>query len=188
MTNDFFNEQKWKHNLMLRNIALIARLGLCASIIGFSSVVIGIMPSMSQPTPERQPDETPAQESLTNQSDISRPDGMKYTPEEFLRIIKQKIPGFYTNEDLSPELQRHGTKKDGMVRIDIPMGETATFPDGTRVEADGTVVKPSGVKTQPVMKNNRFTGRERIFKPDGTEMKPGETYIDSDGSVIRMPK
>ncbi len=171
---------------MSRSIAKITTLGLCVSIIGLSSVVIGIMPSMSQSTPKPNPDETPTQGTLTNQSKISPPIGMKYTPKEFLQIIKQKFPGFYTNGDLSPELQRHTTKKDGMLRIDIPIGETATFPDGTKVEADGSVIKPSGVKTQPVMENGIFTGRERIFKPDGTEMKPGETYIDSDGSVIKM--
>jgi len=146
---------------------------------------------MSQSTPESTSSpnfsETPAEETI-NMSDISRPEGMKYTAEEFLQILKKKFPKLFVNQEVPPELQKYMTRENGMIRIDIPRGETATFPDGTRIESDGSIVKPSGLRTRPVMENNQFTGRVRIFKPDGTELEPGEAYTDTDGSVTIMQK
>lgn len=170
---------------MSQKIRGFARLGLATSSIGLCLAVVGITPAMSQPTSDNSGDTSGESIPMT---DISRPEGMEYSPEEFLEIVKERVPSFQTYEDMPEEIKKHSTRKDGMIRVDIPRGETATFPDGTRVEADGSIIKPSGFKTQPVMDNGKFSGRIRMFKPDGVEMEPGEAFTDKDGSVHIMPK
>ncbi len=128
------------------------------------------MPSSPQPMPE--PSSRNAQSTNPER-------------EAFIRAIKQRVPGFYTFEDLSPELKARAVRKNGMIEIIIPKGEITTLPNGDRYEADGSLVKKNGVRFQPVMKDGKFQ-RHRILKPDGIEMKPGEKYTAPDGMKIEL--
>lgn len=161
----------------------------CAActMIGVTYVVGGIMPSLSQSTPDPNSGSTQS-ENLGPSSDSSNnpSKGGHMTREAFIQAIKQKVPGFYTFDDLSPELKARAVRKNGMIEIKVPKGEIVTLPNGDRFEADGTLVKKNGVRFQPVMKDGKFLQRHRIFKPDGTEMQPGEKYIAPDGMRVRM--
>jgi hypothetical protein len=111
--------------------------------------------------------------------------GKPITLEEFNKIVKQKVPGYYTIDDLSPRLKSLAVVKNGQTIISIPKGETTVLPNGDKYLPDGSLVKKNGVKFQPVVKNGKFQGN-KVFKPNGVEMKPGETYKTTDGVIIRL--
>lgn len=160
---------------MLQSIRRFTVIG-CASVVIGISIVGEIMPSLSQPSPE-------SNSGTPNSERKNKP----LNRNEFIRVIKQKFPNFYTFDDLSPDLKARASRQNGVIRVVISRGETATLPNGDRVESDGSLIKRNGVKFQPVMQNGKLL-RHRVFKPDGTELKPGENYTAPDGMSITMPK
>lgn len=173
---------------MLRNISRFAAISCAAcTVVGVTYVVGGIMPSLSQSTPERNSGNTQSETSSPSPNSANSPiEGGEDNRKAFIQAIKQRVPGFYTFDELSPELKARAVRKNGMIEIKVPKGEAVTLPNGDRFEADGSMVKKNGVKFQPVMKDGKFLQRYRIFKPDGTELKPGEKYIAPDGMSVRM--
>lgn len=155
---------------MLRSITRFTVIGCTGTLVVITCILGRIMPSLPQPTPE--PSSSDAQSAIPDR-------------EAFIRAVKQRFPGFYTFEDLSPKLKARAVRKNGIVEITIPKGEITTLPNGDRYEADGSLIKKNGVRFQPVMKDGKFQ-RNRIFKPDGTEMKPGEKYTAPDGMKIEL--
>jgi hypothetical protein len=110
----------------------------------------------------------------------------KLNRDEFIQALKEKFPGFYTFDDLSPGLKERAVRQNGVATIRFAPGETATLPNGDRVEADGSLVKQNGMRLQPVIQDGKFL-RQRVFKPDGTELNPGEKYTAPDGMSFVMP-
>lgn len=149
-----------------------------ATIVGVTACVGVAIPTLSQTRLQAN--------STTTKLDPNR--GKPASRAELIQAIKQRVPGFFTYDDLSPELKARAVRKNGSVVIKFSKGETATLPNGDRLEADGSWVKKSGVKFQPVVKDGKFSGRYRIFKPDGTEVQPGEDYTAPDGMKIRVNK
>ncbi len=110
----------------------------------------------------------------------------KLNRDEFIQAIKKKFPGFYTFDDLPPDLKARAVRGNGMATIELAPGETLTLPSGDRIEADGSLVKKNGMRFQSVRQDGKFL-RRRVFKPDGTELNPGEKYTAPDGVTIKMP-
>jgi hypothetical protein len=111
----------------------------------------------------------------------------KFDRDEFIRTIKEKNPDFYTVDDLPPDLKARAVRQgNGLVNIELKPGEALTLPNGDRFEADGSFVTKNGMRIERVIKDGKIVGG-RAFKPDGTEMKPGEKYTASDGTVFVMP-
>jgi hypothetical protein len=110
----------------------------------------------------------------------------KLTAEDVIKDLKAKIPGFYTYDDLSPELKAMAERgNNGMANLrftpeNVTPGNPVILPNGDRVESDGstmTLVKKSGMIITTVKDDSEPKGyRAKIVKPDGTEMKPGEVY------------
>ena len=110
----------------------------------------------------------------------------KLNRDEFIRALKEKFPGFYTVDDLPPDLKARAVRQNGWATIDLAPGETLTLPSGDRIEADGSLVKKNGMRFQSVRQDGKFL-RQRVFKPDGTELNPGEKYTAPDGMIFVMP-
>jgi hypothetical protein len=108
------------------------------------------------------------------------------SPEEFIKGIKERFPDFYTYDDLPPDLKARAVRQNGRATIKLAPGETMTMPSGTRVEADGSTVRKSGVRVQIVRQQDGEAVGVRVFKPDGTELKPGEKYTEQDGTIIKV--
>jgi hypothetical protein len=114
----------------------------------------------------------------------------KLTAEDVIKDLKAKFPGFYTYDDLSPELKAMADREGGMANLrftpeNVTPGKPIILPNGDRVESDGstiTMVKKSGFRFSTVKDESNPDGfRFKMVKPDGTELKPGEVYNDPDG-------
>lgn len=136
---------------------------------------------------ENKPQTPNLSESSSNpNSQLSR--SRKFTEEEKKEIfenVKRRNPSFFTFDDLSPELKSKTVNDGAMAILTIPRGERAVLPNGDIIEEDGTYIHNNGVKKTLIMESGKVVG-QRIFKPDGTEMKPGEVYTASDGMVVIM--
>jgi hypothetical protein len=58
-------------------------------------------------------------------------------------------------------------------------GKRIVLPNGIVFEADGVQVLPNGLKIVPSDTNGEIT--IKYIRPDGTEVKEGETFTGSDG-------
>ncbi|WP_404788940.1 hypothetical protein [Altericista sp. CCNU0014] len=106
-------------------------------------------------------------------------------PPEIIQKIKSRHPEIFTYDDLSPELKAKSKCVDGTCTLVIPKGEKATLPNGTVIDEDGTQTFKSGLKLKPNFEKGVRKGF-KFVKPDGVEMKPGETFKGSDGATFRF--
>jgi hypothetical protein len=64
-------------------------------------------------------------------------------------------------------------------------GKKAIMPNGDILEVDGSITKKNGLKVKLIMENGECIGT-KFFRPDGTEIVKGETFITNDGRTFKI--
>jgi hypothetical protein len=71
-------------------------------------------------------------------------------------------------------------------RIEVPLGQRRILPDGSRVEADGTVILPNKVRFKVIRDVNGNVTNVQLFSPNGYKLKPGQS-ITVNGERFEQP-
>jgi hypothetical protein len=106
----------------------------------------------------------------------------KKIPPEVAKELKKIDPNFLTFDELPQELKDLSEQVDGGVIINIPKGKRISLPNGSTIDADGTLIFRNGVKMKHISKNGKL--KKQFIKPDGKELVEGEVYKAPDGMIF----
>jgi hypothetical protein len=65
--------------------------------------------------------------------------------------------------------------------LSFSIGKEQQLPDGAILQADGTIQFPNGLSIQRTSE-----GGGQIVLPNGQKLKPGETAVLADGTIVQQ--